>query len=202
MLFEKYCIGICNMIILRFILGIFPVIFLRVKHDFHPIFSLQNENPSRKKEKKVFGNSPYLERIDIKWIRKEKQEYRKNSLIYRVPQKAFLLAWGGIAVGRPDFWVVCPSLIFFTTRCFAHFQHYKERLLHGPEASAVLILPISLPLISFSSSWLSWCSKLLNSFVFPMAIPSLRNFLWPPSCEWKNLRLLCPTKHSCVQQEG
>lgn len=39
--------------------------------------------PQEKKEKKEFGNSPYLERIDIKWIGKEKQGYRKNSLIQR-----------------------------------------------------------------------------------------------------------------------
>lgn len=74
MLLKKYHICIYDLIIPKFILGIFPVIFLTVKHDFYPIFSLQNENLSRKKkgrkkerkEKKEFGNSPYLARIVTK----------------------------------------------------------------------------------------------------------------------------------------
>lgn len=44
MLFKKYHICICNMIILRFILGICPVVFWTARHNFHPIFTLQNEN--------------------------------------------------------------------------------------------------------------------------------------------------------------
>lgn len=65
--------------------------FLKSEAWFPP--SLQPtkwESLEKKRKKKEFGNSPYLERVDTKWIGKEKQGCRKNSLIYTEPQKAFV----------------------------------------------------------------------------------------------------------------
>lgn len=43
------------MIILKFILGLYPAIFLTAKCDFYPTYGLENENLLRGKKKKSLG---------------------------------------------------------------------------------------------------------------------------------------------------
>ena len=76
------------------------------------------------KKKKKFGNSSYLIRISTKWIGKEMHGRRNSSLIHTELQTAFV--WDlDKSSGWPS-WslVICPSLLLFTTRYFAHFQWY------------------------------------------------------------------------------
>lgn len=136
--------------------------------------------------KKELRNSPYLERRCTKWLGKEKQASRKNSLNIHRTSKGLCF--------RPKQWFKLALLIF---GLFVHLSYFSWQVLSTlsavqGKASPCLQSPAPFLLCESFCSCLPlhfitfWHSKWLNLFIFWTAISRLTNVPQTSPHEWRN----------------